>query len=263
MASNEPAHLAAAFGLLAAGACLVPVASHLRPAELDQILNSIELNGCFSSPHCAVPGLITGAAATLSGGECDGFGFEWIDRAPTGPAGFLDLESRLHPIHLGDHGDQQGRHLVSSRDAARVKAADDVLPSPEDRIVWVLPLAYHFAVTIVAYVRAGAHVLLCSDTLPGSIVDAIGRLARPCSTRHRRTSSASPVSARGPAPQPAGRAVDERADPGRVIGRFEAACGLPVGQAYGIIEAGLPCINPGTHGLDGDIGRAGGARATR
>jgi long-chain acyl-CoA synthetase len=34
-----------------------------------------------------------------------------------------------------------------------------------------------------------------------------------------------------------------------VIGRFEAVCGLPLGQAYGIIEAGLPCINPGTQGL--------------
>ena len=46
----------------------------------------------------------------------------------------------------------------------------------DDRILWVLPLAYHFAVTIVAYVRAGAHVLMCPDTLPGAIVDAIRRL---------------------------------------------------------------------------------------
>jgi acyl-CoA synthetase (AMP-forming)/AMP-acid ligase II len=31
--------------------------------------------------------------------------------------------------------------------------------------------------------------------------------------------------------------------------RFESAYGVPVGQAYGIIEAGLPCINPGAQGL--------------
>ena len=43
-------------------------------------------------------------------------------------------------------------------------------------ILWVLPLAYHFAVTIVAYVRAGSHILLCPDTLPRAMVDAVHRL---------------------------------------------------------------------------------------
>ena len=39
--------------------------------------------------------------------------------------------------------------------------------------------------------------------------------------------------------------------------RFESMYGVPVGQAYGIIEAGLPCINPGTDGLPaGSVGRA-------
>jgi acyl-CoA synthetase (AMP-forming)/AMP-acid ligase II len=31
--------------------------------------------------------------------------------------------------------------------------------------------------------------------------------------------------------------------------RFQSVYGVPVGQAYGIIEAGLPCINLGTEGL--------------
>ena len=34
-----------------------------------------------------------------------------------------------------------------------------------------------------------------------------------------------------------------------VMERFESVYGVPVGQAYGIIEAGLPCINLGTEGL--------------
>src|SRR3989442_9718275 len=34
-----------------------------------------------------------------------------------------------------------------------------------------------------------------------------------------------------------------------VMDRFAAVYGVPVGQAYGIIEAGLPCINLGTEGL--------------
>src|SRR5262245_40750991 len=34
-----------------------------------------------------------------------------------------------------------------------------------------------------------------------------------------------------------------------VMERFESVYHVPVGQAYGIIEAGLPCINLGTDGL--------------
>jgi acyl-CoA synthetase (AMP-forming)/AMP-acid ligase II len=34
-----------------------------------------------------------------------------------------------------------------------------------------------------------------------------------------------------------------------VMERFASRYGVPVGQAYGIIEAGLPCVNPGTDGL--------------
>jgi acyl-coenzyme A synthetase/AMP-(fatty) acid ligase len=34
-----------------------------------------------------------------------------------------------------------------------------------------------------------------------------------------------------------------------VMDRFESAYGVPVGQAYGIIEAGLPCINLRTDGV--------------
>jgi acyl-CoA synthetase (AMP-forming)/AMP-acid ligase II len=41
-----------------------------------------------------------------------------------------------------------------------------------------------------------------------------------------------------------------------VMERFASMYGVPVGQAYGIIEAGLPCINPGTDGLPADsVGR--------
>jgi long-chain acyl-CoA synthetase len=42
-----------------------------------------------------------------------------------------------------------------------------------------------------------------------------------------------------------------------VIERFESVHGIPVGQAYGIIEAGLPCINRGADGLPAtSVGRA-------
>jgi long-chain acyl-CoA synthetase len=45
--------------------------------------------------------------------------------------------------------------------------------------------------------------------------------------------------------------------PPEVATAFESACGLPLGQAYGIIEAGLPCINTRGAGEPADsVGRA-------
>jgi len=143
--------------------------------------------------------------------------------------------------------------VVLSHEAtlARVEASDRVLKfSEEDRILWVLPLAYHFAVTITAYVRAGSHILLCSDTLPKAIVDGARRLkasvlyaaplhfermanlgpSEPLSSIRVTLSTAAPISP-------------------TVMERFESVYRVPVGQAYGIIEAGLPCINLGNEGL--------------
>src|SRR5204862_5954749 len=105
-----------------------------------------------------------------------------------------------------------------------------------DRILWVLPLAYHFAVTIVAYVRAGAHVLMCPDTLPGALVDSIRRLEPSvlyASPLHfERMANLGPA-----APLSSVRLCLSTSAPiaPAVIERFEAVYGVPLGQAYGII----------------------------
>ena len=134
---------------------------------------------------------------------------------------------------------------------ARVEAADRVLAfTPEDRVLWVLPLAYHFAVTVTAYVRAGAHMLFCPDSLPATLVRSIrqfgasvlyasplhfGRLGNlapsgPLASLRLALSTSAPIT-------PA------------VMDRFASLYGVPVAQAYGIIEAGLPCINLPGDGL--------------
>src|SRR5262249_54017568 len=145
----------------------------------------------------------------------------------------------------GTTASSKGVVLSHEATAARVEAADRVLRfTEEDRILWVLPLAYHFAVTIVAYVRAGSHVLICPDTLPGALVDATRRL-RPS------VFYASPLHFERMSGLPPGEPLDSvrvclsTSAPitAAVMDRFQAHYGVPVGQAYGIIEAGLPCIN--------------------
>ena len=250
LAPNDLSHLPAAFGLLASGACLVPLAGNQTAAEVSQIVREVQLHGCLSWPQASAPPL--GArGATLSEGACEGFTFQWIDRDAEGPGELPRLNPAFIRFTSGTTASSKGVVLSHEATAARVEAADSVLRlGADDRILWVLPLAYHFAVTIVAYVRAGAHVLLCGDALPGALVEAIGSLAPSvfyASPLHfeRMSNLGAPI------PLSSLRlAISTSAPlaPG-VADRFEALYGVPLGQAYGLIEAGLPCINTRADGL--------------
>jgi len=264
LAPNDLTYIPAAFGLLAAGACFVPLASNLTPTEIAEIVREVQLNGCLSWPKAAplpsAPGHADESArrAIVKGGDCDGYTFQWIDRGAEAPAEFHKLNAAFIRFTSGTTARSKGVVLSHEATLARVEASDRVLKfSEEDRILWMLPLAYHFAVTITAYVRAGSHILLCSDTLPKSIVDGARRFkasvlyaaplhfermanlgpSEPLSSIRVTLSTAAPIS-------PA------------IMERFESVYRVPVGQAYGIIEAGLPCINLGTEGLpQASVGR--------
>lgn len=250
LAPNGLAYLPAAFGLLAAGACLTPLASTLTVAETEQIVSAVALHGRLAWPKADLPPGAMGSA-TVSGGACEGFTFQWTDRGAEGPPEFQRMNPAFIRFTSGTTGSSKGVVLSHEATAARVQAADGVLRfSEEDRILWVLPLAYHFAVTIVAYVRAGAHVLMCPDSLPGVLVDSIRRF-------RASVLYASPLhfermgNLRASGPLTGLRLALSTSAPitPAVSERFESLYGVLVGQAYGIIEAGLPCINLRTDGL--------------
>ncbi|HVQ77391.1 MAG TPA: class I adenylate-forming enzyme family protein [Candidatus Binatia bacterium] len=250
LAPNSLAYLPAAFGLLATGACLTPVASNLTPHERAQVLGEVEVNGFLSwSATDSLPHRPEGAI--VPGGQCEGFAFQWIDRAAGGPAGFQALNPAFIRFTSGTTANSKGVVLSHEATQARVRAADAVLRfSDEDRILWVLPLAYHFAVTIVAYVGAGAHIIMSPDTLPAPMVDSIRRFGATvlyASPLHFERLTNLPAGQ----PLPGLRLALSTSAPiaPAVMERFESVYGVPVGQAYGIIEAGLPCINLRTDGL--------------
>jgi long-chain acyl-CoA synthetase len=227
LAPNAPIYVPAAFGLLATGACLVPLATNLTASETAHVLSEVDVNGC------------------LSWSEADGFVFEWTSRDAQAPAELAALDPAFIRFTSGTTDRSKGVVLSHQATAERVAAADRVLGfTPDDRILWVLPLAYHFAVTIVAYVKAGAHILMCPDTRPPAMLDALRRFeasvvyaspfhferlgnlppSEPLKSVRLALSTSAPIT----------QAVTER---------FESAYAVPVAQAYGIIEAGLPCIN--------------------
>lgn len=244
IAPNGLAHLPAAFGVLASGACLTPIAVNLAAPERAQLLGGIGVNGCLSWPGAdPLPG--ASARAAVSGGECDGYAFQWIDRGAAPPGGFHRLNPAFVRFTSGTTAQSKGVVLSHEATLARVEAADRVLGlGRDDRVLWVLPLAYHFAVTVTAYVKAGAHMLLCPDSLPATVLGAIRSFRASvfyASPLHFDRLSNLP---------PSGRLASLRIAMSTsapiatdVMDRFESLYGVPVAQAYGLIEAGLPCIN--------------------
>ncbi len=257
LSPNSLAYLPAAFGLLAAGACVVPLATNLTPGETAQILSEIDVNGCLFWPGAEpLPG--PGPRSVGADGECDGFTFRWIDRGIDGPAELRRLEPAFIRFTSGTTARSKGVVLSHAATAARVDAADRVLHfTPDDRILWVLPLAYHFAVTIVAYVKAGAHILMCPDTLPRTVVEAIRRFE--ASVLYASPFHFERLGNLGPTgPLASVRLALSTSAPitPAIMDRFESVYGVPVAQAYGIIEAGLPCINVRTDGVSAtSVGR--------
>ncbi|MEB2283613.1 MAG: hypothetical protein B6D46_15205 [Polyangiaceae bacterium UTPRO1] len=237
LGTGSLAYIGAAFGILAAGGCLVPIAANLRPGERDAILRTIDVNGVVSVPD--------------DGGE---WTFTWVDRHRRPPDGLAALDPAFVRFSSGTTADAKGVVLSHAATLARIAAADAVLRlGPEDRILWTLPLAYHFAVTIPAYIGAGAHVVLASESTPAAMAAALA--AHAATLLYASPVQLARLAAVATPPRlPTLRLALSTAAPldAAVAARFEAAYGVPLGQAYGVIEAGLACINT-RRGPDRDL----------
>lgn len=127
----------------------------------------------------------------------------------------------------------------------RVEAANAGLRlSPQDAVVWVLPMAYHFLVSIMLYLHAGAAVILCHQLSAEGILRAArshGGTLLYASPMHIRLLASAPQEL---AWKPDLRVISTSAKlPEGLAARFLARTGMPVAQALGIIEVGLPIIN--------------------
>src|SRR5262249_58645650 len=130
-------------GGLGAGGWVVPAAAARRPAEIQQILDAMGVNGALVAPTGAE--LLPGDAAVVSGcgDACDGFRYHWIARDAEAPGGLAALDPAFIRFTSGTTAESRGVVLSHRATLARVDAADRVLRlQPDDRILWALPLAY-------------------------------------------------------------------------------------------------------------------------
>jgi long-chain acyl-CoA synthetase len=230
VAEQGPGFVEEALSILAAGACLVPISSdHAGP--------TLERFAAQASLHHVV-------WETGDGAKCESRGaVPAVDGA--GEEAFRALEPAYLRFTSGTTSERKGVILSHRRIEERLAAANQGLRvGPEDRILWLLPMAHHFVVSILLYLRYGATILLPASPLARPVLDLAAReratLLYASPYHHHLLSKDASGIALPDVRLAISTAEGLRAD---VAARFRERFGIALAQALGIIEVGLPVIN--------------------
>lgn len=215
-----------AMAVLAAGHCFVPMPDELAPAERQELIERTRLDAIIDH----------------SGGIAASF-----ERSPDADAPLAGLNPAFVRFSSGTTGKSKGVVLSHESLLARITSANEGLNiGPGDRVLWVLPMAHHFAVSIVLYLYHGATTVIEEHHLGEDLLRA--------GNQHQVTVMyGSPLHYRQLASAPGeadwhhlrlavstAAALDQA-----TADAFSARFGVPLVQGLGIIEVGLPVLNLG------------------
>jgi long-chain acyl-CoA synthetase len=237
------AYILATYAAWRSGACIVPIPTELTRPEKEQILQTVALDFVIAPPTRA------GWFAPHQRGAA-------IELWPAAsvypvvplrqrPPDFAGINAAFVRFTSGTTATAKGVVLSHETIYERFSAANEVLRiGPEDRVVWVLSMAYHFAVSIAAYLSYGAAVILPRDHFAHAILTATAQhgatiiyAAPPHFTWLAHSDEAAPL-----ADLRLAIATTAALDRGTAQ-LFQSRFDLPVISALGIIEIGLPFIN--------------------
>jgi long-chain acyl-CoA synthetase len=230
LAEQGPGFVEEALSILAAGACLVPIPADHAGAALERFAEQAALHHVV---HEA--GADTKCVARRDVPAVDG----------AGDAAFRALGPAYLRFTSGTTSERKGVILSHARILERLAAANEGLRiAPADRILWLLPMAHHFVVSILLYLRYGAAILLPASSLARPVIELAARERATvlyASPFHHHLLSKDGSGLRLPAVRLAiSTAEGLRAE---VAQRFRERFGIALAQALGIIEVGLPVIN--------------------
>lgn len=234
---NGPAYIAVALAVLEAGGCFVPVPDELAAAERERLIAEAALDCLVSADDAGKP-LPLGLGGVVF--------TELSHPPPTFPvADFEALNPAFIRFSSGTTGASKGVILSHESLLERILAANQGLQlCAGDRVLWTLPMAHHFAVTIILYLYHGVTTVLETSHQP----ELIFRAARESGTNLLYGSPfhfARLAQCEEAEPLPKLRMAISTASAlgADVAAAFEKRFQLPITQALGIIEVGLPLLN--------------------
>ena len=236
-------YIAFALGILRSGSCFVPIATDLSSAEYQTLISTLNLNGVisFSEEGQGPSNFSYSSFETNSSKEAP----EWREE-------FEKLNPALIRFSSGTTGASKGILLSHDTLRQRIEAANAGLQiSREDRVLWVLSMAHHFAVSIILYLWNGSAVVMPASHLAEDFLSAANKhdvsVLYAAPFHYVLLAAAQNL----PAWPSLRMAVSTTAALTReAADSFASAFGIYPGQALGVMEVGLPFLNypdPKTH----------------
>jgi acyl-coenzyme A synthetase/AMP-(fatty) acid ligase len=242
MAGNGRQFIIGIFGAVGTGAAVMPMSPQLKRAEIADILQEAKLHAVIDDRSSIQPlDTIETVVPMLQGSFR--FAFTHIDES-VAFAPFVHQPAFIR-FTSGTTGKSKGVIVSHQSVLDRINGANKGLElGPNDTVIWVLPMAYHFIVSIILYVKFGAAIAVAKDFLAKNIIDI--------TNLHKGTLLyASPVQIRllsndaGTEQMSSLKKVisTSAAISLEICKAFKERFKLDVSQAYGIIEIGLPILN--------------------
>lgn len=225
--ANGVEYIVLALAILKAGGCLVPIADELTATEKVEITERTGLCGIVI-------------------GKLDGP--EWVTCEPVNfenEAEFSAMDPAFIRFSSGTTGRSKGVVLSHQKLRERIVAANAALEiGPSDRVLWMLPMAHHFAVSIVLYLYHGACTVLASSHLAAEVLST-AEATRATVIYGAPFHFSLLATDRGGYGWPDLRLAVATAAPlsAQVAQGFQQRFGKPLVQGMGIIEIGLPLLN--------------------
>ncbi|MGJ8644963.1 MAG: class I adenylate-forming enzyme family protein [Luteolibacter sp.] len=236
---NGAGYMVVALAVLDAGGCFVPVPDELTKAEREALISETGL-------EVLVVSVEEGFELPLGLGRAEVREFE-VGEVKFPVEEFDGLNPAFIRFSSGTTGASKGVVLSHESLLERITAANGGLGlSAGDKVLWTLPMAHHFAVTIVLYLYHGVTTVLETSNRP----DLLFQAARESGTHLLYGSPfhfAQLAQCREAGRLPELRMAISTASAlsGEVAEAFRERFELPVTQALGIIEVGLPILNKG------------------
>lgn len=242
------------------GGCVVPVPFELAAAEKRAICREIAVDFVVSPANAADFAECFRRGDTMRVFDAtEDIAIVPIRSPREHPAGYDPRSAAFIRFTSGTTGASKGVVLSHQTIRDRIGAANEALEiGPTDRVLWLLSMSYHFTVSIVAYLTFGASIVLPANHFAAAILTAAEQFRATLvygSSVHCSLLADYPSASPMPAVR---RMISTTYSLGAEVARtFHRRYELPVTQALGIIEVGLPCINIDFAAEKGDsVGKA-------
>jgi len=241
-ARNGRAFVIGALAALGCGAVIMPIHHQMKLDELNDMLAQAPLCAILDE---SIGTPYPGKTSALENPGANGLRFTRLENSqpPLAPqipdAAFVRFTS-------GTTGAAKGVVLTHRDVLERTRAANAGLKlTGDDKILWVLPMAYHFYVSIILYLEIGATVIVSADFLATSLLDTAAKHAATflyITPMHVRMMNGDQSGRALPPSLKRVMSVSAKLHPQSALD-FLARYQVPVSQGYGIIEVGLPIQN--------------------